>query len=147
MNDNVSRYVPWAVLGLAGLYLLFEVVPAGDPEGQMRLQEFATLPVLDRGRVKPVDTFARTTLLSMNKRPEYRDADGHTKPAVRWLLDTPAEGLATYYEGASGVVFVFNDDLVKQLGLTPRSNHATWPAVMRGAPGASGRDATSDMSW
>src|SRR5262249_33562262 len=118
MNDY-SRFLPWGVVGLAGLYVLFALVPPGDPEGQMKLQEAAALPVLDRGRVKPLDTFARTQLLLICKRQEYTDADDQTQPALRWLLDMMATGLANYYQRFE-FVFIRDAELLKKLGLEAR---------------------------
>jgi ABC-type transport system involved in cytochrome c biogenesis permease subunit len=86
MND-ISRYVPWAVLGVAVLYLVLVMVPPQDPPDKMHLHEFSQLPVMDHGRVKPLDTVARNTLMGMSDRQSFRDEKDEPQPAIKWLLD------------------------------------------------------------
>ena len=38
------------------------MTPAGRPADGMHLHEFGQLPIVDRGRVKPIDAMARTDL-------------------------------------------------------------------------------------
>jgi ABC-type transport system involved in cytochrome c biogenesis permease subunit len=58
--------------------------PKWDPE-IVRL--FATLPVQDEGRVKPLSTYANFALMRMNGKREYRDLDGKRGTPAEWLLD------------------------------------------------------------
>lgn len=48
---------------------------------------FATLPVQDGGRVKPLDTFARFTLLRLNGKRSFKTEDGRKLDSMRWLMD------------------------------------------------------------
>lgn len=48
---------------------------------------FATLPVLDDGRVKPFDTFAGIRLLKFNGRRACRTPEGKSLTPATWLLD------------------------------------------------------------
>jgi ABC-type transport system involved in cytochrome c biogenesis permease subunit len=100
MND-VSRYVPWAVTAVAALYLALTAMPPADGEKEPHLQELAGLPVLDGGRIKPLDTYARTNLMVISSRTSYRDTKGNTQPAVKWVMDCLAVGLANYYDTVS----------------------------------------------
>lgn len=50
------------------------------------LAEFARLPVLEGGRVKPLDSFARNSLLVI-RGTQSLPVDGKSQPAVEWLLD------------------------------------------------------------
>ena len=83
--------------------------PASDRAGAMQVVKFGALPVLDGGRVKPVDSFARVQLMNITRRQEYywevlgkgRDGKGRPKvvetrrlPAVQWFLNLQAEGYA-----------------------------------------------------
>jgi ABC-type transport system involved in cytochrome c biogenesis permease subunit len=81
----------WAVpIGLAFLeiaYLIVTVVPARDPRDLMHVREAGRLPVLDGGRVKPLDTLARTDLMLISGKQEFEDEAGNTQPAIKWLLD------------------------------------------------------------
>ncbi len=51
---------------------------------------FSNLPVLANGRIKPLDTIARTTLLQIQNRQSVYLADGAKIDPTTWLLDTLA---------------------------------------------------------
>ncbi len=59
--------------------------PAAD---QFDLVSFGELPMAHRGRVKPLDTYARNTLRTLSMREQIKDKDGNTISATRWFLDT-----------------------------------------------------------
>jgi ABC-type transport system involved in cytochrome c biogenesis permease subunit len=93
-----SRFVPWVVLGIAGIYLLAAMAPASESPNEPALSEFGTLPVQDGGRVKPIDTYARVQLMLVSSRQEFTDEFGNTgQPAVLWVLDVLADGLERWY--------------------------------------------------
>ena len=48
---------------------------------------FATLPVQDAGRVKPLDTFASFKLLKFNGKRTCQDLAGRSLTPVKWLID------------------------------------------------------------
>ncbi|HPO16071.1 MAG TPA: cytochrome c biogenesis protein CcsA [Candidatus Hydrogenedentes bacterium] len=58
--------------------------PAWDAE---TLQLFATMPIQDDGRVKPMDTFAQFTLLRLNGKRTLSLPDGPRLTSTAWLLD------------------------------------------------------------
>ncbi len=60
------------------------VAPA--PKSDFDLEAFGRLPALEGGRVKPIDTFARSTLLVVRSKQTVR-VDGRALSATRWLLD------------------------------------------------------------
>ncbi len=74
-----------AVTALAALYLLAGFLPP-RPQNRMDVAAFAGLPVLNGGRVKPLDTVARTSLLVLRGKQTVR-AEGRTMDADTWLLD------------------------------------------------------------
>lgn len=51
------------------------------------VEQFRSLPVQDGGRVKPLDTIARFTLLQLSGRTTLRTADGLRMDAMEWMLD------------------------------------------------------------
>jgi ABC-type transport system involved in cytochrome c biogenesis permease subunit len=51
------------------------------------LEEFGRLPTLVNGRIKPLDTVARTTLLVLQGRQRVTDGEGRTLHPSAWLLD------------------------------------------------------------
>jgi ABC-type transport system involved in cytochrome c biogenesis permease subunit len=121
-----SRFVPYVVAGLAGLLLAFAAVPRGDAEGEMRLREFARLPVVNGGRVQPLDTVARTSLLMISNRQYYVDPDGNSQPAIKWLLEVSTSSPRHFKAGASSAVDlkvfrIENEEVLDLLKLKPRS--------------------------
>src|SRR5262249_36950423 len=123
---------PWLIVGVAAIYLLFTMAPTALPPEQMQVYEFGKIPVVDGGRVKPLDSVARNNLLIISNRQEYKDENGDMQPAVRWLLDVMtsdprifgAEGVGgeKRYEAALNhkVFRIENDQVLNLLGLEPR---------------------------
>jgi len=93
----IRRWLPWAVLALGVLYIVGAAYPRKSKADDFDLIGFGQLPVLDHGRIKPIDTYARIELMMMNRRQEYYDArperDSRKQPATRWLLNLLASGL------------------------------------------------------
>src|SRR6516225_9885940 len=85
----------WATIlitaGVVGLFGLYLVGKAAKPDKANRdgfdLEALRRLPVLDGGRVKPLDTHSRTTLRVISNREEFDDADDKPLPAIRWFID------------------------------------------------------------
>ncbi len=114
--------VPGAVVAVATLFLAFTAMPPTDRPGQMKLEEFGKIPVVDRGREKPLDTYARNTLMFLNDRQTYKDEDDNTHSAVEWLLNV----MTLRYAEKSPVlkdkfIRIDNDQVLSLLGLKPRS--------------------------
>jgi ABC-type transport system involved in cytochrome c biogenesis permease subunit len=85
----MKRFLPLLVLLLAVGYVLSTLyVPATAP-GAFDLTAFGRLPVLVNGRIKPLDTVARTSLLEMQNRQRVSDP---TDPQP--LVASPIEWLA-----------------------------------------------------
>ncbi len=120
-----------AVVAVFGLYVLRSSMPRGN-DGPLDLNALAGTPVLAGGRAKPMDTFARTTLLSISKRTTFiangrRDdpvpgvkqdeAEGEERPAIAWLLEVMADTDASkQYE----VIRIEDLDVIDALGLPQR---------------------------
>jgi ABC-type transport system involved in cytochrome c biogenesis permease subunit len=79
------RFLPHAVLGLAVLYWLAGFVPPKS-ELPIDVNSFAQLPALNGGRVKPLDTIARTSLLVLSGKQTLSLESGR-KSAIEWLMD------------------------------------------------------------
>lgn len=125
MKNNLSTYVPWVAAGLAGLCIVFAAVPRGDRDGEMNLQEFGRLPVVDRGRVKPFDTMARTTLMTISGRQTYADRNGDRQPAIKWALEVMTSNPRLFSDRASDaqelkVFRIENLDVLQLLDLKER---------------------------
>ncbi len=71
---------------LALIWIGSTLVPRKNP-GAFDLAAFGQLPVLANGRLKPMDTIARTSLLMLQGRQRLTAADGRTLTPEAWLLD------------------------------------------------------------
>ncbi len=81
---KTKRLQAAAFLGALALAAYPGVVPA--PQSDINFEAFARLPVLEGGRVKPLDSFARNALLSIRGKQSV-PVDGRALPATQWLLD------------------------------------------------------------
>lgn len=82
-----SLFIGLAAAALGLIYFLVAMLPPSETRGEMHYNEAGKIPVLEKGRVKPLDTLARVSLTILNHRDTYRDAEGKKQPAMRWLLD------------------------------------------------------------
>jgi len=118
MNALISRLVPAAVVLVSALFLLVKLAPPGDDPKQMNLYELSKIPVMDAGRVKPIDTMARTTMLTISKRQTFKEGDKSGQPAIKWLMDVMTSRFAEKTSAEKYEVFkIQNDQLVQALGL------------------------------
>ena len=86
---------------------------APEPKSAFPLSEFGRLPVLEGGRVKPLDSFARNALLLL-RGTQTLQAGGKTQSAVEWLADS----LFRPETADAREVFVIDDpDVLGLLGL------------------------------
>lgn len=79
-----NRLLFWISPVIALLWVSSNLITRPDVEG---LAEFARLPVQEGGRVKPLDTVARTSLLIIHGRQTLRLTDGSVMPPDRWLAE------------------------------------------------------------
>ncbi len=82
---NARKLVPWiaGALALAGAGIA--LVPPRPVRG-FDVEEFGRLPVLEGGRVKPIDSVARNSLLVIRGAQAFQHA-GRTVGPTEWLLD------------------------------------------------------------
>jgi ABC-type transport system involved in cytochrome c biogenesis permease subunit len=129
--------LPWLLLAFAVLYLGWYAFPRGDRDNDFHYRAFGRLPAIDGGRVKPMDSIARTTLMVVSHRQSFRDQSDASQPAIRWLLDTmisptPSDRLMNMIvqptkAGKDAPSFDYkvfrieNDELREMLKLEPRS--------------------------
>ena len=80
-----SRFIPWIAGGLALLGVLFAALSPGKVRG-FDMDGFGRLPVLEGGRVKPLDSVARNSLLMIRSQQSFHFED-RSIGADEWLLD------------------------------------------------------------
>lgn len=108
-----QRAFPW-IIGV--LSLVYVVVVAARPEHSgEHWRDYARIPVCADGRVKPLDTFARNSLMQISGRQSY-DADGHRGSATEWLVELMS---APSKASVRTVFRIDHPDVVAMLGLGP----------------------------
>ena len=81
----VNKYLAWGAGTLALLIALVFALPGGKVRG-FDASGFANLPILEGGRVKPLDSLARNSLLVIHSRQGFR-FDGRSVGPDEWILD------------------------------------------------------------
>lgn len=117
-----ARYLPIAVGVLAAAWVASKaMVPPAKPD-QIDYYDVGKIPVLHGGRVKPLDTVARTTLQAISGRTEVQDEKKKVvASAAQWYIDVfdsrnPFEGKAAEYK----IFRIDNDQVLSLLELKPR---------------------------
>jgi ABC-type transport system involved in cytochrome c biogenesis permease subunit len=82
----VRKYLPFLILALGAIYLGSTLLPP-RATSDFNLRGFGRLPILLNGRIKPLDTVARNSLLLMQGSQDFVAPDGQALPPVEWLLD------------------------------------------------------------
>ncbi len=82
----MKNYFPLAAVLAAIAAVAVTLVPPHNP-AQYDVVGFGQLPTLVNGRVKPIDTVARTTLLVLQGRQRVGTFEGQTLMPTEWLLD------------------------------------------------------------
>jgi ABC-type transport system involved in cytochrome c biogenesis permease subunit len=122
---KLEKLIPWLAGGLAVVGAAIAVIPPSPVRG-FDTDAFGRLPVLEGGRVKPVDSVARNALLMIRGQQSFRyDADGdgpekgRTISSDEWILDVLFRPeLADKYP-----VFVINDpEVLGLMGMRQSSN-------------------------
>ena len=90
MKKNLS----WIVAAVFAIWILSSLRPPNNPT-EFKLDEFGRLPVLANGRIQPLDSFARNTLLSIHGtqtvRPSTNDpSQTRILSAREWILEVMA---------------------------------------------------------
>jgi ABC-type transport system involved in cytochrome c biogenesis permease subunit len=93
----MKRFIPLLVLLLGAIWLA-STLREKVPESDFDVNGFGRLPVLVNGRIKPMDTVARSSLLQLQGRQRVTTAAGDKLSPTQWLLDVyfRSEQAATY---------------------------------------------------
>jgi ABC-type transport system involved in cytochrome c biogenesis permease subunit len=83
----MKRFVPWIVLLVIAGWIGGNWMPRKVAKDDVDLGKFGKLPVLVGGRVKPLDTVARNSLLIIHGKQELQVDKGRNLSASQWLTD------------------------------------------------------------
>jgi len=83
----MKRWLPILVVLLAASFVARAWMPQKLPAGAADLSSLGKVSVLVGGRVKPLDTVARNSLLIIHGKQELRLADGKRISAMQWLTN------------------------------------------------------------
>lgn len=107
--------LPASVLVLTVAFIGLSFLPSKNT-GSFDLTAFGRLPTLVNGRLKPLDTVARTTLLTIQGRQKVTAPDGRLISVEAWLLDMLfLRDRADTYQ----TIEIVHPDLLTLLNLSP----------------------------
>ena len=82
----MKKFLPLILLAVGLLYLGGKLLPARS-KSEFDLAGFSRLPALLNGRLKPLDTVARSSLLIFQGRQSVVTPSGQALTPIEWLLD------------------------------------------------------------
>ena len=89
----MKKHLPLLIFAIFAVWAGRALVPPKDQPGQFAVQEFGRLPVLTNGRVQPLDSLARNSLLQLREKQSANVEpwkDNMAKPkilsATEWLM-------------------------------------------------------------
>ena len=83
----MKRFLPWIILAVAAVSIAANWLPPKTAKNDFDFGRFGEIPVLVGGRVKPLDTVARNSLLIIHGKQELRLESGKRLSAMQWLTD------------------------------------------------------------
>ena len=78
----MERFLPWIILAVASVSLAANWRPSKTTGNDFDFESLGKIPVLVGGRVKPLDTVARNSLLIIHGKQELRLEDGRRLSAM-----------------------------------------------------------------
>jgi ABC-type transport system involved in cytochrome c biogenesis permease subunit len=83
----MKRFLPWIIFAVAAASIAGNWLPRKAANDDFDLSRLGEIPVLVGGRVKPLDTVARNSLLIIHGKQELRLEGGKRLSAMQWLTD------------------------------------------------------------
>jgi ABC-type transport system involved in cytochrome c biogenesis permease subunit len=115
----MSRFlIPGTVVLLAAAWIASGLRAPSVAPDQPQVHQFGRIPVVEGGRVKPMDTIARTYLRIIADRESFADKEGQNHPAITWLLDVETEFADSEQRARKHPVFrIYDQQIRESLGL------------------------------
>lgn len=85
----MKKWVPWIIVAIVALWVVSGLRPRES--GEFHIHEFAQLPVLLNGRIQPMDSVARNTLLQIRNKQSVPVTNSTPMSAIEWLLETTSK--------------------------------------------------------
>ncbi|MGD0410774.1 MAG: cytochrome c biogenesis protein CcsA [Verrucomicrobiota bacterium] len=82
----MKKWLPWILTGIFAAWFLSGTLPP-KPKNGFHVAAWGRLPVLLNGRVQPLDSVARNSLLGISGTSELANAGGGPMSATEWLLE------------------------------------------------------------
>jgi len=117
----MKKLLPWTTALLVVVCIIGKMIPPKEPPG-FATGGFGRLPILVNGRVMPIDTLARLSLLAINHHGTCTTTDGQNVPQVRWLLDV---FMMPEHADAAKVFEVTNPEVLGLFGWQETTDKAT----------------------
>jgi len=83
----MKRFLPWIILVIAAGSIAANWLSPKTAKDEFDFAKFGRIPVLVGGRVKPLDTVGRNSLLIIHGKQELRLEGGGQLSAIQWLTD------------------------------------------------------------
>jgi ABC-type transport system involved in cytochrome c biogenesis permease subunit len=83
----MKRFLPWIILVIIAGWICTSWLPPKAAKDDIDLGKLGKVPVQVGGRVKPLDTVARNSLLIIHGKQELRLENGRKLNAIEWLAD------------------------------------------------------------
>src|SRR5437867_7340570 len=81
----MKKWLPWIPVIIFAAWIISTLRP--KPDTSFHTREFGKLPVLLNGRVQPLDSVARNSLLQLRARQTVALEHGRQLSAIDWLLE------------------------------------------------------------
>ncbi|MFZ5495859.1 MAG: cytochrome c biogenesis protein [Verrucomicrobiota bacterium] len=126
----MKKFLPLLVLLLGAAYLASTLRPEKNPT-QFDLAGFGRVPVLVNGRIKPLDTVARTSLLTLQGRQRVS-----TPEVSQPFVHSPVEWLATvFFDAARADTFptikIDSPEVLSLLGLEEKDTRIAYDSAAK----------------
>lgn len=121
----MNKWIPFAVPAIVAAWILGSLIPQKDKPGQFASVAFGSIPVVEGGRVQPLDSLARNSLLQLRGKQTASSTPWDEKTTIlsasSWLMKM---ALAPDEANEIPVFRIDNPDLKGLLALPPDADKA-----------------------